>query len=666
MRILIVEDEPLDGELIEYELERAALACELVRVETRDEFLRALSEFRPDLILADYAVPRFDGMTALALARQLAPTVPFIIVTGSINEETAVRCMHAGASDYLIKNNLARLAPAIRAALEREQARAEKLRTEAALRRSEADLRAIFHSSPQAFVLTDPDGTIKAHNRTASQWAEQVSGSQLFDGGSVEQLAPAGQTEPWRECFELALRNRPTIREWRVQTEAGREDWYETSHVAVVDDAGNTVGVCLSITDIGERKRVDEHLRQAERLQASGKLAGGLAHEINNMMTAVIGLGTFLVESVPADDVRRKDAEEIISTAERAAGLTRQLLAFTRQQVLRSVLLDLNTVVRGAEHMLRRSIGEDLELDVRLAADLGATRADPAQLEQVLMNLVINARDAIPGRGSITIETRGVELDDEYARKHSATIVPVGRYVLLAVSDTGCGMTAAVRARIFEPFFTTKPVGQGTGLGLSTVYGIVKQSGGFVWAYSEPGLGSTFKVYLPVAGIPDAAPHPRPVAPRPLAGTETIVVVEDEDLVRELLSRTLRSHGYRVLGAPDGRAALHLIGDPGTPVDLVVTDVVMPIMGGQELRDSLSVARPEVPVLFISGFTGADVVRRGLLRPGAPLLEKPFTPEALVQRVREMLDGRAAGAADALEDGAPQVQLPVSRSPAPS
>jgi two-component system cell cycle sensor histidine kinase/response regulator CckA len=651
MRVLIFEDDALDAELIEYELERAAVACATCRVESRDEFVRALETFAPDLILSDYAVPRFDGMAALAVAREVAPTVPFIIVTGSVNEETAVRCMHAGASDYLIKNNLARLGPAIRSALEREQSRAEKLRAECALRRSEADLRAIFDSSPQAFVLTDPDGTIKAFNRTAAEWAARVGGWQLVEGGRLGDLAPPGELELWDDCFRAALLNRPTTREWSLPDAGGTQHWYETSHVPVVDDTSRVVGVCLSVADTDERKRMEEQLLKAERLQASGKLAGGLAHEINNMMTAVIGLGTFLARGLPPTDPRTGDAEEIIRTAQRVAGLTRQLLAFTRQQVLRPVLLDLNEVVRGAEHMLRRSIGEDVELEVRLAPDLGSPRADPAQLEQVLTNLVINARDAIPGRGRITIETRGVELDEQYARSHAETAIPTGPYVLLAVSDTGGGMTPQVRARIFEPFFTTKPVGQGTGLGLSTVYGIVKQSGGFVWAYSEPGLGSTFKVYLPVAGVRDIMLDPVQPTPNPMRGTETIVVVEDEDVVRELLTRTLRNHGYRVVEAPDGLAALQLIRNGTSPVDLVLTDVVMPIMGGQELSDALASDRPAVPVLYISGFAGADVVRRGLLKAGTPVLEKPFTPATLVGKVREMLDRRGSNARAA--SGAP-------------
>ena len=638
MRVLIFEDEPLDAELIEYELERATLDCVTRRVETRDAFVRALQEFRPEVILSDYAVPRFDGVAALALARELAPTVPFIIVTGSVNEETAVRCMHAGASDYLIKNNLARLGPAVRAALDREKARAETRKTEDALRRSEANLRAIFNSSPEGFVLVDLDGTVKAHNQTAAQWALRVGGWRLGEGTRLDELAPGAEIESWRECFAQALENRPTLRQWCIREVSGGDHWYETNHVPVVDDQGRVVGVCVSLADIDERKRFEEQLLRAERMQASGKLAGGLAHEINNMMTAVIGLGSFLVDGLNESDPRRADAAEIVRTAERVATLTRQLLAFTRQQMLRPVVFDLNQVVRGSEKMLRSAVGEDVELEVRLAPDLPMIRADPAQVEQVLMNLALNARDAIPTRGRITIQTTVAELDGAYGRDHGGVIVPAGRYLLLAVSDTGEGMTPEVRARVFEPFFTTKPVGQGTGLGLSTVYGIVKQSGGFVWAYSELGQGSVFKVYLPVAEgrVPDPEPR-RPVA-GDLRGNETIAVVEDDEVVRTLLARMLREYGYRVLEAADGQAALELLQNASGEVDLVVSDVVMPKMGGQELNQSLSAFGHDIPVLFISGFTGDDVVRRGLLKSDDPLQEKPFTPELFIERVRDMLD----------------------------
>jgi CheY-like chemotaxis protein len=318
--------------------------------------------------------------------------------------------------------------------------------------------------------------------------------------------------------------------------------------------------------------------------------------------------------------------------------VTRQLLAFTRQQFLRPQVLDINTVVREMEKMLRRSVAEDNVLELHLAPDAGEIRADRGQLEQVLINLVLNARDALTGHGRVRVETASAEWGDAYAQRHEGVDLPRGRYAMLAVSDTGCGMDRETQERIFEPFFTTKPIGQGTGLGLSTVYGIVKQSGGYVWVYSEPGEGSVFKVYLPEALVSQSAEMfvERPEVPA--GGTETILVIEDEDIVRHLASRGLRDHGYVVIEARNGTQALQYIEQHPATVDLVISDVVMPEMGGRELGLRLVHAEPGLPVLYMSGYTGDDVVQRGLLDPGAPFQQKPFTPASLATKVRAMLD----------------------------
>jgi two-component system cell cycle sensor histidine kinase/response regulator CckA len=391
--------------------------------------------------------------------------------------------------------------------------------------------------------------------------------------------------------------------------------------------------------DITERKRVEEHLRRAERMQAAGKLAGGVAHEVNNMMTGVIGFSEFLLRSLEPDDPRRGDVEEVIKAGTRAADVTRQLLAFTRQQFLRPQVVQINAVVAEMEKMLRRSLGEDKLLELRLSPDAGDIRADRGQLEQVLINLVLNARDAMTGHGRVSIDTSTSIWDEAYAQRHGGVDIPLGRYVMLAVSDNGCGMEPDVRERIFEPFFTTKAVGQGTGLGLSTVYGIVKQSGGYIWVYSEPGQGSVFKVYLPQARV-ETAPEEPPIGvpPAPTSGSETILVIEDEDIVRHLACRGLRDHGYEVVEALNGAQALGYIREhPGT-IDLVISDVVMPEMGGRELGQTLATVDPDLPILYMSGYTGEDVVQRGLLDPGSPFQQKPFTPAGLAVKVRAMLD----------------------------
>jgi CheY-like chemotaxis protein len=356
------------------------------------------------------------------------------------------------------------------------------------------------------------------------------------------------------------------------------------------------------------------------------------------MMTGVIGFSEFVLRSLEDGDPRRADVQEIIRAGTRAADVTRQLLAFTRQQFLRPQVLSVNHVVGDMEKMLRRSLGEDNVLELDLAADAGEVRADRGQLEQVLLNLVLNARDALVGRGRVTVHTANAVWDGEYAQRHGGVDLPLGRYVMLAVSDTGCGMEKEVQERIFEPFFTTKPIGQGTGLGLSTVYGIIKQSGGYVWVYSEPDQGSVFKVYLPVAFTRGAAEPIYEQSDVPCGGTETILVIEDEDIVRNLACRGLRDHGYKVIEARNGTQALSYVKlHPGT-VDLVVSDVVMPEMGGRDLGHSLARSDPDLPVLYMSGYTGEDVVQRGLLEPGSPFQQKPFTPAALATKVRAMLD----------------------------
>ena len=406
----------MDAELLEYELQRARVVFEARRVDSRDTFLEALTGFAPDVILADYTLPGFDGMTALRLAQAAAPVTPFIVVTGSINEETAVGCMRAGASDYLLKNNLARIGPAIEAALERERARAERRAAEAALRQSEANLRAIFHNAVQDFVLLDRAGTVLTLNKAASNWANWVTGQEVSEGDVLVELLPPTIAEEWTGFFAEALAGRMVTLERKVTNPAGADRWFEAHLIPVVADDGGVIGVCLSVVNIDERKRTEENLRRVERLQAIGRLAGGVAHEVNNMMTVVLGLSEFLLRDLPAEDRRHEDVVEISRAADRAANITRQLLAFSRQQVMQPRLLDLNAVVQGTPGMLARLLGADYSLRLELEPLLSSVRADPGQLEQVLLNLVLNARDAMPSGGTITVETGAAMLDDTYMR----------------------------------------------------------------------------------------------------------------------------------------------------------------------------------------------------------------------------------------------------------
>ena len=380
---------------------------------------------------------------------------------------------------------------------------------------------------------------------------------------------------------------------------------------------------------------LEQQLFQAQRLESVGRLAGGVAHDFNNLLTVINSYSDLAIEGLRAGDPLRDDLQEIRDAGRRAARLTSQLLAFSRRQVLEPEVLDLNEVVTGLERMLRRVIGEDVDLRFVPAEGIAHTRADRGQLEQVLMNLVVNARDAMPHGGALTLETAEVELDAEYARRRPG--VTAGAYVMMAVSDTGEGMDASTCAHIFEPFFTTKAEGRGTGLGLSTVYGIVKQSGGNIWVYSEPGKGTTFKVYLPVTAERGVASRPIRV-PSTVEGSETVLLVEDEDAVRALAQRILESAGYRVLAAANGGEALLTCEQAARPIHLMLTDVVMPRMGGRQLADRLAVLRPDLRVLYMSGYTDNAIVHHGVLDSGTRFLAKPFTARTLLRAVRDALD----------------------------
>ena len=427
--------------------------------------------------------------------------------------------------------------------------------------------------------------------------------------------------------------------EFRIVLPNGKVRWVADQGRVVRDPAGNVAyltGVSLDVTD---RKLMEERLRQAQRMDSVGQLAGGIAHEANNMMSVVLGCADYVLQRSDLPEAVRQDVDQIWRAAKRTAGITQQLLAFSRRQMLQPQILDLNTAVRELEPILARALGESRVVRMHLSPTLGPIRADPGQLEQVLINLTLNARDAMGAGGRLTIETMNVVLDANYVAAKPVETLEPGEYAALVVTDTGHGMDRATLSRIFEPFFTTKGVGQGTGLGLSTVYGIVKQSGGFIWAYSEPGLGTTFKLYFPlVAQAPEipAAQNPPP------AGTadELILIAEDEPMVRSIMARTLRECGYSVLEASDGHEALKLLEAETRRLSLIVTDVVMPDMGGREMALQIAKRRPDVPVLFTSGYTGLDVVHRGLLEEGREFLQKPLVPETLARKVREMVDAR--------------------------
>jgi PAS domain S-box-containing protein len=426
--------------------------------------------------------------------------------------------------------------------------------------------------------------------------------------------------------------------EFRILLPDGKVRWIADQGRVERDENGRPrylTGVCADVTD---RRSAEERLRQSHRIESVGRLAGGVAHEANNQMSVVIGAAEFILRRTDVPDAVRADVEHIRKAAERTSTVTAQLLAFSRRQILRPEVLDLPSLVTRWESVLRRMMGEDCVVIVRARPDVAHVRADPGQVEQALLNLALNARDAMPGGGTLTVEVFSAELSDDYIARRPGVSIRRGHYSVLSVSDTGHGMDSETLSHAFEPFFTTKGVGHGTGLGLSTVYGIVKQSDGYVWAYSEPGRGSTFKLYLPAVRQALTTPATRePPAGGPGRG-ELVLVVEDDEGVRWMTRRILVDAGYQVAEASDGQAALELLARNGSAVRLVLTDVVIPGISGRQLADHIAKLRPDLPVLFTSGYTDGEIVRRGLLEPGAAFVQKPFAPDTILRVVRERLE----------------------------
>src|SRR6266480_823438 len=710
VRVLMVEDVADDAALVERELRRAGITGATRRVDSERGYREALQSFVPDIILTDHSLPTFGAADALRIALLETPETPVIVVTGSLDEETAAEYIKAGAADYVVKHHLERVGPAVLRALDLRRARTEQARAEEARRQGEERFRALIEHGADVVALVAPDGTllfashsierllgfapaelvgrpafervhpddlprIKAALRdiVASpgtptglelRWRHKDGSWRHIDAVAVDRLAEPAvgaivvnfRDVSERRTAEAALRESEeryrtlvegvrdiisalspegtiaslnpafeTITGWRREEWVGRpferlvhpEDLplalvllgrvvrgelrpasqfrvgtakgdYRVGEFSATPQLheGRLVGILGIGRDVTERVQLEQQLRQAQKMEAVGRLAGGIAHDFNNILTAITGYADLLLEDLAATDPRRQDADEIHKAADRAAGLTRQLLAFSRQQVLQPTVLEVNKLVSDLEKMLRRLLGEDVTLTAQLAPTTGRVKADPGQLEQVIMNLAVNARDAMPNGGKLTQEK-----------------------------------------------------GKGTGLGLATVYGIIKQSGGFIWVYSEVGHGTTFKLYLPrVQELAERAAAPAQARTRPARGTETILVVEDEAPVRNVARQVLERHGYTVLEAPSAEAALDIATRYSGTIHLLLTDVVMPGLNGRELASRLADLRPDARVIFMSGYTDDAVTRHGVLEPGSAYVQKPFTPDAIARKVREVLD----------------------------
>jgi PAS domain S-box-containing protein len=505
----------------------------------------------------------------------------------------------------------------------------ERKRVEEALRRSEAMNRALFNAIPDLIFRFSREG-VYLDFKPSKEFKPLVPPSEFLGKSVLEVLPP----EVAQKCMELLHRTLATgetqIYEYQLLKDGVLRD-YEARLVPCGENE-----VLILVRDITNRKMLEQQLRQASKMEAVGRLAGGVAHDFNNLLTVIGGYAQMLRDSLPPADSLREVVEEIARAADRANALTQRLLSFSRHQVVQPKVLELNSVVSGLNKMLRRVIGADIELATALRPDLARVKVDRSQIEQILVNLIVNARDAMPGGGRLTIETRNVELGEEYARMHVG-VVP-GQYVMLSVGDTGDGMDEETKSHLFEPFFTTKEPGKGTGLGLSTVYGIAKQSGGDIDVHSEVGKGTTVRVYLPQveeAGVEVALKTP---VRRPLGGTETVLLVEDEVGVRKLFQEILRRHGYTVLEARDSQDAVMIGAEHPGPIHLLLTDVVMPQMSGGELAKRIRGMRPALRVLYVSGYADDASLRREAPDLGGAFLQKPFTPEVLLRTLRDVLD----------------------------
>lgn len=495
--------------------------------------------------------------------------------------------------------------------------------------------RLITENAVDMIAVVDSKGR-RLYNSPSYEKLLGYSSSELSATNSLDQVHPEDRERVQKAAADALATGQGVSLEYRIRHKEGSWRILESRASTIMKDQCVERLVIVN-RDVTERKRLEEQFRQSQKMEAIGRLSGGVAHDFNNLLGVIIGYGEVLQDGIANDNRLRSCVDEMLKAGHRAAGLTRQLLAFSRQQMMDPRILDLNLVVRDMEKMLKRLIGEDIRLLTHLDRSLGRIKADQGQIEQVLMNLAVNARDAMPKGGELVIETSNYYVDEEFARLYPYPVL-VGEYVLLSVADTGIGMDVATRARVFEPFFTTKEKGQGTGLGLSMVYGVVKQSGGYIDVSSEPGQGASFKILLPTAK--EALTRQSAVNPSPelLHGTETVLLVEDEASLRKLTCQLLALCGYTVLGADSGAEALKVSREYEGPIHLLLTDVVMPAMSGRAVADQIMRDRPETHVLYMSGYTGQTVGQHGVLAEGSFYLQKPFTREGLARKVREALD----------------------------
>jgi PAS domain S-box-containing protein len=638
LRLLQIEDSESDAKLILRLLMQGGFEVASQRVDDAGGLRRALADASWDIIIADYHLPGFDAPGALRILQECGKDIPCIVVSGVMGEETAVEMMKFGAHDYLTKTNLTRLLPAV----ERELA-------EAAARRDSKQAQEELHASEERLALAveaTQIGTFDFYPQTGnliwSKFARQHYGvspeAEVTYDTFLRALHPSDRDRV-TQTLQDALRSENGgnyAHEYRtVGIEDGEERWLSSRGRVFFDAEMHAVRVVGVVQNVTERKRLERQLLQSQKIESVGRLAGSIAHDFNNLLTVINGYAHLVLAEMGPEHALRDSMEELSKAAMQAAGLTRTLVSFSRRQSAEPKTIDMNAFVGEYENMLRRLLGEHIELVVSLDSQAGTFRADPGQIGQVLMNLAINAKDAMPSGGKLTIETSCMVADDHFAR--TQLHVGPGEYAVLTITDSGTGMSAEVKAHLFEPFFTTKEPGKGTGLGLSTAYGIVNQSGGSIWVSSEPDRGTTFKLFFPSSGL-EAEPGSTLSIEHVSSGGETILLAEDEAGVRKYTREILKRYGYIILEAHNGVEALDVARKHSAPIHLLLTDIIMPGMGGMELTEKFKAEFPSVPVLFMSGY--ADQIIRNWDALSA-YIQKPFTLTDLLTQVRELLDKTA-------------------------
>lgn len=632
MRVLMIEDSNTDRELIERELHRARFRFTSRQATSGEEVRREIDDFKPDLVISDFTMPGFDGMSALRLIRERSPHTPFIFVSGTIGEERAAEALKQGATDYVLKSHMSRLVGVVRRALYEVSERKERVRVEEALRVSEERYRMVALATNDLIWDWDLSTDVLSLSEAIVTVFGYADAGQVSRNWWMSRVHP--EDRPILDAsLAAAVRNGDDV--WTGEYRFRRVDG---SFASIVDrgrilreSSGTPVRIIGAVVDLSERKQLEEQLLHSQRLEAVGQLAGGVAHDFNNLLGVIIGHVDLAQELIPEGSPVVEDLHEIRQACRRASSLTRQLLAFARRQIVEPRAFDVNELIKDMERMIHRIIGEDVQLETRLSPVPVVVKADPGQIEQVLLNLVVNARDAMPEGGKLYIETRRVvRLDGGDPHKDT----PIGEWWVLSVRDSGIGIPPAVRQRLFEPFFTTKPVGRGTGLGLATCHGIVRQSGGHIRLDSILGEGTMFEVLLPPVTEPVQVRWDTAHRVETHHGTGTILLVEDEERLRQVEMELLTRMGYTVHAAANGAEARAILESHGRAIQLLITDVVLPGQRGTEIARQAREANDTLKIIFVSGY--ADVP----LPAGdeANYLQKPFSAAALGEKVRQVLE----------------------------